>query len=260
MNRLLALIFILGTATMCGASTRSPITAVNVDLHGSLKTALGNFQADTGRYPSMAEGLAALVQCPTNFTGHWRGPYLETVPLDPWGEDYIYCCPGIHNTNTYDIFSRGADGRGHDQGNDPGDINNWDPSPPQVGHDIDKDAQRNPLFFGGLLASLIVIVGSVSRRGKAWTWVESNSEWTGILSAIWFVLGLAFFVWWAGHLHFHWVVQLFSKVFFFWWGTVMLLALSGLSNRSTMGVLAGVMVLGGLLCYLLALFPPLAGT
>lgn len=58
-------------------------------------------------------------------TNNWKGPYLVTSPLgkypqDPWGHNYLYRQPGIHNPHRYDVFSPGPDGipnTAHDIGN-----------------------------------------------------------------------------------------------------------------------------------------------
>src|SRR5690242_8101525 len=42
------------------------------------------FEIDTGRYPTAAEGLAALVSRPAGVAA-WRGPYLSFLKSDPWG-------------------------------------------------------------------------------------------------------------------------------------------------------------------------------
>lgn len=58
----------------------------------SFATSLGFYRLDVGRYPDSGTGLDALVQAPAGATG-WSGPYLNAengVPLDPWGEPYIY--------------------------------------------------------------------------------------------------------------------------------------------------------------------------
>jgi len=85
-----------------------------------LVTALDQFQIDCGRYPTDAEGLAALVKRPADTTG-WQGPYVKTLVSDPWGRPYHYRSPGQHN-NDFDLFSTGPDGR--EGGGD--DITNWD--------------------------------------------------------------------------------------------------------------------------------------
>jgi general secretion pathway protein G len=75
----------------------------------SFASALNLFHLDAGRYPSSAEGLAALVR-PTLGVPGWNGPYLKgTVPKDPWGTPYVYRSPGQHAP--YDLISYGADGR-----------------------------------------------------------------------------------------------------------------------------------------------------
>jgi general secretion pathway protein G len=54
-----------------------------------LASALDWFCADTGRFPTADEGLAALVTPPPGSNG-WRGPYMKRVPIDPWGFPYYY--------------------------------------------------------------------------------------------------------------------------------------------------------------------------
>ena len=86
----------------------------------SLETALDAFEVDCSHFPSNEEGLGALTTAPQNAT-NWHGPYIKRdVPKDPWGNPYIYKFPGTHNTNGYDLYSMGPDGR---DGND--DITNW---------------------------------------------------------------------------------------------------------------------------------------
>lgn len=76
----------------------------------SLASALDLFYLDTGRYPSTAEGLEALVAKVPN-VDRWNGPYLNqtTVPIDPWGNPYEYRAPG--DSGPYEIISLGSDGR-----------------------------------------------------------------------------------------------------------------------------------------------------
>jgi len=49
----------------------------------------------------------------------WHGPYLDStsVPKDPWGQEYIYDCPGKHNPSSYDIYSQGVPGEQSPIGN-----------------------------------------------------------------------------------------------------------------------------------------------
>ena len=77
----------------------------------TFKTALDAFEVDNGYYPKGKNGLQDLITAPRDAT-NWRGPYLqaESVPKDPWNNDYIYENPGRHNTTSYDLSSMGPPG------------------------------------------------------------------------------------------------------------------------------------------------------
>uniref|UniRef100_Q07N86 Type II secretion system core protein G n=1 Tax=Rhodopseudomonas palustris (strain BisA53) TaxID=316055 RepID=Q07N86_RHOP5 len=90
----------------------------------SLKSALDLFFLDVGRYPTVSEGLGALIARPSN-SAIWNGPYIKSaaVPHDPWNHEYIYHSPG-RDGRPYDIVSLGADGR--DGGADnAADVTSW---------------------------------------------------------------------------------------------------------------------------------------
>lgn len=89
----------------------------------SLAAALQLYRIDTGRYPTTAEGLRALVERPGN-AGPWNGPYLskQALPSDPWGRAYNYRSPGQHGE--FDIFSLGADNQPGGTGENA-DISSW---------------------------------------------------------------------------------------------------------------------------------------
>jgi general secretion pathway protein G len=87
-----------------------------------LGQALDVFRLDTGRYPTTAEGLSALVIDPG--LPNWDGPYLKkAVPNDPWGRPFHYESPGNHGD--YDLLSYGVDGApgGEDENKD---ITSWE--------------------------------------------------------------------------------------------------------------------------------------
>ena len=94
----------------------------------SLETALAMFKLDNSKYPSTEQGLAALVQPPTDPSiRHWRpGGYLEHVSKDPWGGDYHYDNPGTHGKE-YDLYTLGADDQPGGEGSNA-DIGNWNVS------------------------------------------------------------------------------------------------------------------------------------
>lgn len=91
-----------------------------------LATALDAYRLDTGRYPTSAQGLAALETIPSiDPPSTWRGPYLRrALPADPWGNPYVYLAPGDVNPTGYDLLSYGADGRPGGEGEDA-DILGW---------------------------------------------------------------------------------------------------------------------------------------
>ncbi|OLP54953.1 type II secretion system protein GspG [Rhizobium rhizosphaerae] len=88
------------------SSSRTRAAALQIS---AFKSSLDLFYLDMGRYPTRAEGLAALVTRPGGAQG-WNGPYLQqpSVPLDPWGHAYQYSVPGTKGP--YRILSYGADG------------------------------------------------------------------------------------------------------------------------------------------------------
>ncbi|HNS20246.1 MAG TPA: type II secretion system major pseudopilin GspG [Sedimentisphaerales bacterium] len=88
----------------------------------AIQSALAMFKTDTGRFPTTAEGLQALVANP-GLKGFDPDGYLEKVPKDPWGNPYIYLSPGLHSKD-YDLESLGKDG--NDGGTDKdADIESW---------------------------------------------------------------------------------------------------------------------------------------
>src|SRR6516225_7862597 len=102
-----------------GRSEQARTTAAQTQI-ANFKTALDAFEVDNGYFPKGKNGLMDLVQQPRDTTS-WHGPYLESIPKDPWGNDYIYECPGKHNPASYDLMSMGLDGRAGTED----DITNW---------------------------------------------------------------------------------------------------------------------------------------
>ncbi len=93
-----------------GGDCARPMAAY-ADIYGGIKTALDTFDVDTGHYPKGTNGLLELLQQQSGTT-NWHGPYFDPqAHVDPWGNKYIYECPGKHDTNGYDLFSAGPDGK-----------------------------------------------------------------------------------------------------------------------------------------------------
>ena len=77
-----------------------------------LEASLDTFRLDLGAYP---ESLQELVQ---STKPRWDGPYLpKDVPLDPWGNPYIYSVPD-EDGKPYKLMSYGKDGRQGGEGDD----------------------------------------------------------------------------------------------------------------------------------------------
>ena len=73
------------------------------------------YRLSTGHYPSTTEGLVVLANPPKG------KPLLDSLPRDPWGNDYVYVVPGMKNPNKFDVRSKGPDGQ---DGTDD-DVGNW---------------------------------------------------------------------------------------------------------------------------------------
>lgn len=63
------------------------------------------------RKPTTEQGLKALVDRPSSDPKprKWK-QLLKSVPLDPWGAEYVYRNPGKINADGYDLYSLGPDG------------------------------------------------------------------------------------------------------------------------------------------------------
>jgi general secretion pathway protein G len=93
-----------------------------------LEDALKRYKLDSGLFPSTEQGLEALVRKPSSgaLPRHWpEGGYLDKgdIPIDPWGNHYIYISPGLHSPD-FDLKSFGADGLEGGEGYNA-DIESW---------------------------------------------------------------------------------------------------------------------------------------
>jgi len=92
----------------------------------NFETSLKLYKVDNHVYPTTDQGLDALVNKPSTGAeakNYRSGGYMSRIPLDPWGNPYIYVSPGTHGD--FDLISLGADGlEGGDEVN--ADIKNWE--------------------------------------------------------------------------------------------------------------------------------------
>jgi general secretion pathway protein G len=101
---------------------KSKVNAARAQVR-TLKTTLDALRLDVGRYPTAEEGLQLLMAPPAAplAGGAWLGPYLESLPVDPWGNAYLYAppqqtAPGV--TGSPQVRSYGADGKAGGDGLD----------------------------------------------------------------------------------------------------------------------------------------------
>jgi len=115
---LVVVLIITILATIVGVSVvKEPGRARTAAARAQLKvfgTALQLYRMDNGRFPTQAQGLAALVERPAlaPIPPAFRTEgYLESrnLPADPWGNPYVYLVPGTDGS-PYEIITYGADG------------------------------------------------------------------------------------------------------------------------------------------------------
>ena len=88
----------------------------------ALENAIAQYRLDNGVYPSTEQGLEALINEPTvdpQPRNYRRGGYINRLPADPYGYDYVMLNPG--EFADVDIFSVGPDG----QAGTEDDYGNW---------------------------------------------------------------------------------------------------------------------------------------
>lgn len=89
----------------------------------AIESALKLYRLDNFAYPTDAQGLESLITEPSTARA-WRGPYLDSMPMDPWETEYQYRNPSDHGQD-FDIYSFGADGVAGGEG-DAADLGSWD--------------------------------------------------------------------------------------------------------------------------------------
>ena len=81
----------------------------------AISSSLELYRLDNFIYPTTDQGLEALVIEPTDDPQpkHWKA-YLDQIPMDPWGNPYLYLSPGEYGD--FDVFTLGADGQDGGEG------------------------------------------------------------------------------------------------------------------------------------------------
>jgi general secretion pathway protein G len=108
---IMVVVFILGLLVtlvaprIIGRTDEARVTKAKADIK-AIEEALNMFKLDNGFYPSSGEGLAALVQGTPRAKRFNPDGYLSKIPIDPWGNEYLYSSDGRDVV----VISLGADG------------------------------------------------------------------------------------------------------------------------------------------------------
>lgn len=92
----------------------------------AMSTSLHMYRLHNFSYPSTNQGLDALVSQPSGLpeAKNWKaGGYIDRIPKDPWGREYVYLSPG--QRGDFDLYTLGADGQPGGEGENA-DVANWD--------------------------------------------------------------------------------------------------------------------------------------
>ena len=109
---IMVVVFILGLLVtlvapkIIGRTDEARRVKALADIKG-IEEALHLFKLDNGFYPTSDQGIQALVTRPSNARNYNPDGYLEKLPVDPWGNPYVYFSDG----QDFIIKSYAADGQ-----------------------------------------------------------------------------------------------------------------------------------------------------
>ena len=119
--------FVVPALMRSGDTARVDVARSQVGRNSPLANGLKQYKLYAGAFPETDDGLEALYKRPSHIdddSEKWRGPYMDGDPdelRDPWGNEFVYECPGKFNEDSYDLSSMGPDGK---EDTDD-DIKNW---------------------------------------------------------------------------------------------------------------------------------------
>lgn len=179
-TNIVAFIVLLLASMSAGAVTLPELAtqAAVIQIEGALNI----FQLEHGRYPSQREGLSALVTGQTDTPQTNFIAYIKTLPKDWWDRDYVYRFPGVHNPESFDLYSLGQDGRSKTGGNDPDDINDWNQQRPWIDYyarSRQLDRLMNFLITGICVSALMFVLWQNRRRKRRATTPTSETSRLG---------------------------------------------------------------------------------
>ena len=105
---IIGIIVALVVPNFVGRSDQAKVSLTKTQI-SKIDEALQYYHLDNSHYPSTDQGLAALVERPSGFPEplNWGPqPYMKKVPVDLWGNEYVY----INDGNEFEVYSLGSDG------------------------------------------------------------------------------------------------------------------------------------------------------
>jgi general secretion pathway protein G len=114
---ILGLLAAIVVPNVMGQLGRANTTTAKAQI-SAFKTALVAYKLQFKKYPTSGEGLEALIN-----NGEEKFLDADTIPKDPWNNDYVYTCPGTHG-HDWEIVSYGDDGSPGGTG-EATDVESW---------------------------------------------------------------------------------------------------------------------------------------
>ncbi len=119
--------FSWATYKLINTTGEDPRFRAKRDIH-MIESRLLSYRLDNGFFPTIEQGLSALIKKPTTdpLPKKWReNGYLPSnnYLIDPWGNNYIYSC--TKTNDAYVIITLGKDGKVGGNYYDK-DIHNWE--------------------------------------------------------------------------------------------------------------------------------------
>jgi general secretion pathway protein G len=102
---IIAVVAGLITMNVIDRPDQAKVTTASTNIK-TLSGALALYRIDNGDYPTTDQGLKALAVQPTPAPSAWR-PYVQEMPKDPWGNDFVY----VNEGGAFTITSLGKDGK-----------------------------------------------------------------------------------------------------------------------------------------------------
>lgn len=122
---ILAVLAVAIVPNVVGKSDKAKRTKAQADI-AVIEGLLDQFYLDMGRYPTTDERLRVLYHPPEEDQDEWGGPYSKKpISNDPWGNPYVYECPGTRTSLPYELMSLGKDGKEGGEAYDA-DVTSWE--------------------------------------------------------------------------------------------------------------------------------------